>query len=87
MPRTTPIDPGLKAKYERDVHRVIHTEMAKQDISYRVLTKRLNEMGVECNYENVKTKIAMGKMSANYFLFILIALNVKTVHLDYLRAV
>ena len=61
---------------------LLRAEMAKRQITYRILTEKLAAIGVNETEANVRNKIARGGFTAVFFVQCLAALGVQTVRLD-----
>lgn len=59
----------------------LKAELARQDLSYADLAKKLAAIGVQENELNVKNKIGRGTFSAAFFFQCMEAIGAKTVHL------
>lgn len=70
--------PDWKAKAKG----VLRAELARQDLSYADLAKKLAEIGIKDNELNIKNKIGRGSFTAVFLLQCLAAIGVHTIHLN-----
>ncbi len=64
------------------IRRLIRARMAYRGFEYKDLVRRLHELGVEQSESNLRSKVNNGSLGAQLFLFILMALDQKTLELD-----
>lgn len=61
---------------------VLKAELARQDLSYAELAKKLAEIGIKDNELNIKNKIGRGSFTAAFLLQCLFAIGAHTIHLQ-----
>ncbi len=61
---------------------VLKAELARQDLSYGDLAKKLGDIGVKEKELNIKNKIGRGSFTAVFLLQCLAAIGVHTLHLN-----
>ena len=61
---------------------IIRAELARRQLSYADLAKRLSEIGVKENARNISNKINRGKFTAVFFVQCMEAIGCHTVHLN-----
>ena len=61
---------------------ILKSELAKRNISYVELAKKLKEMGIDENAENINNKINRGTFSTIFFLQCLKAIDCKIIRLE-----
>lgn len=71
MPRTLKSDPLLTQRGRLAVMAALKHRMIKQNISFRDLAEKLNELGFEENERNIRTKVSKGEMPASLFVILL----------------
>ncbi|HEY9827360.1 MAG TPA: DUF6471 domain-containing protein [Stenomitos sp.] len=75
----------MSEQIEKDWNRVASTtlkaELARADIGYEELTKRLAQIGVEETYKSVAAKINRGSFSFAFFAQCMEALGIRDVRL------
>ena len=58
-------------------------DVARNNITYAQLVKRLAEIGVDDNARNLRSKVSIGKFTAGFFLQCLTALGCSSLRLDF----
>jgi hypothetical protein len=92
MPQTDEAPASNEREWQEQVKRILKGELAREGVSYRELSDRLRQMGVQNIGEaNLKNKISRGTFSATFFFQCLAAIgttalflkpvNMGTVHL------
>lgn len=61
---------------------VLRAEMARRHMKAPDLAEALHSIGIEERADNLKNKIARGQFSAAFLLQCLVAMKVKSIHLD-----
>ncbi len=61
---------------------ILRAELARQNLSYADLAKKLAAIGVHDNELNVKNKIGRGTFSAVFFFQCLRAIGARTIYID-----
>lgn len=61
---------------------LLRAELRRRNISYKELSQKLAEIGVEETEKNARNKISRGGFSAVFLLQCLTAIGVRTIHLD-----
>lgn len=64
------------------VSKILKTEMAKQDINYIQLTKKLAEIDIEISVEDLRARFSRGTFSAMLFVQCLRAMEVTNLSLE-----
>ena len=64
------------------IRRLIRGRMALKGFEYKDLTRRLHELGVEQSESNLRSKVNNGSLGAQLFVFILLALDQRTLELS-----
>jgi hypothetical protein len=82
MVKKVQIPEGTEVLFGMVARITIQLELKKRDLSYRDLTRMLNEQfGIKENERNIRNKIARGTFSAAFFLMCMKVLDART--LDY----
>lgn len=68
-------------KWVNMVKGILRAEMARRNITYDELAKRLTEMGTPVTSVNIRNKVARGGFSATFFVQCLVATGCKTIAL------
>ena len=76
------VDHSTNAVWEKQARRLVKIALVREDVSLSELVKRLHDIGVSENAQNLSNKISRGKFSFSFFLQIMKALEVKQVDLD-----
>lgn len=71
-----------KEYWTKIVTKIIKTELAKRDLSYSALVKKLNEIDVPISVQDFRTRMSRGTFSAVLFVQCLKAMGVTTLTLD-----
>jgi hypothetical protein len=66
----------LRNYWEDEAKAMLRAEMARCKVSYRDLSARLKEIGVDENEQQLMNKIARGKFAFSFFLQCMCALGV-----------
>ena len=61
---------------------LLRAEMARRQMTHRMLTEKLTAIGVEETEANVRNKIARGSFTAVFFVQCLTAIGAKHIRLD-----
>jgi len=69
-------------EWQAVVKGIIRAELARRQLSYADLAKRLSEIGVKENARNISNKINRGKFTAVFFVQCMEAIGCHTVHLN-----
>ena len=69
-------------EWQELVKGVIRAELARRNLSYRLLAERLSAIGVIETERNLSNKISRGKFTTVFFFQVMTAIGVKTVHLN-----
>lgn len=64
------------------IRRLIRARMAYKGFEYKDLVRRLHELGVEQSESNLRSKVNNGSLGAQLFVFILMALDQRTLELS-----
>lgn len=62
--------------------KIIKSELAKRDMTYNELIKKLKEIGVEIKVEDLRARLARGTFSAMLLVQCLRAMSVKNLFLE-----
>ena len=62
--------------------RYIRIQMTSQNLKYRDLSERLENIGVSQSERTLRNKVSKGNLGAQLFLYILIALNLQELKLN-----
>lgn len=62
--------------------KILKAELAKRNINYIELVKRLNELDIAIKPEDIRGRISRGNFSATLFIQCLRAIGVKNIQLD-----
>ena len=68
--------------WQSTVKGLLKAELKRRNLSYRDLTKKLHDIGVEDNERNVANKVARGSFTAVFFIQCMEAIGAKTIHLN-----
>lgn len=61
---------------------IIRAELARRQLTYADLARRLSEIGVNENARNIANKISRGKFTAVFFFQVMEAIGCHTIHLN-----
>ncbi|MGR9012030.1 MAG: DUF6471 domain-containing protein [Gammaproteobacteria bacterium] len=61
---------------------ILKAELTRKGVDYETLVKKLNELGVDENYNSINTKINRGTFTFQFFLQCMKAIGVDNVHLS-----
>lgn len=61
---------------------ILKSELARKGVDYETLVKKLNELGVEENYNSINTKINRGTFTFQFFLQCMKAIGAGEIKLD-----
>lgn len=61
---------------------ILKAELTRKGVDYETLVKKLNELGVEENYNSINTKINRGTFTFQFFLQCMKAIGVSDIRLD-----
>ena len=64
------------------LRRVVRSRMAYKGYEYKDLARRLGELGVTQHESNLRSKVNNGSLGAQLFVFILLALDMRSLDLD-----
>ena len=64
------------------IHRLLRSQMALKGVDYNDLSDRLKTLGVTQTAQNLRSKINAGTLGAQLFLFLEIALEIKTISIE-----
>lgn len=64
------------------IRRLIRARMAYKGFEYKDLVRRLHDLGVEQSESNLRSKVNNGSLGAQLFVFILMALDQRTLELS-----
>jgi Domain of unknown function (DUF6471) len=67
--------------WERDAQRILKAELALKGVTYKQLTIRLKEIGVEDSHTAIANRISRGKFSFAFFLMCMRALGAAEVRI------
>jgi 3-mercaptopyruvate sulfurtransferase SseA len=68
--------------WQTQVKGILKAELARRNLSYADLAKRLAAVGIKDNDRNIANKIARGSFTAVFFVQCLEAIGCHTVHLN-----
>lgn len=77
MPRTLKTNPDIEQALRRSVAARIRHAMIRDDVSFRDLAQRLNQLGFEENERNLRNKVGKGEMQAYYYALLLQIMDVE----------
>ena len=69
-----------RTDWEAKARGIIRAEMARQNVTYSQLVKRLESMGVTEDERNLRNKVSRGKFTAAFLLQCLSALGTTNMH-------
>ena len=69
------------------IRRLIRSQMAAKGMEYRDLANRLAELGVVQSESNLRSKVNNGSLGAQLFLYIQLALGVRSLGMDQVREI
>lgn len=72
----------MSNEWNEQAKRIIKTQLARKNIKYHDLARRLNAIGVEENQNSIATKISRGTFSFAFFLQCMAALGITKFDLD-----
>lgn len=61
---------------------ILKAELTRKGVDYETLVKKLNELGVEENYNSINTKINRGTFTFQFFLQCMKAIGVDDIRLS-----
>ena len=64
------------------IRRVIRSQMAAKAVEYRELAARLEALGVHQSESNLRSKVNNGSLGAQLFLYVLLALGVRSLSME-----
>lgn len=64
------------------IHRLLRSQMALKGVDYNDLSDRLKTLGVTQTAQNLRSKINAGTLGSQLFLFLEIALEIKTISIE-----
>ena len=64
--------------WERRVQTLLKVELAKRSLTYKQLSEKLAEIGVQESEPNIRNKLSRGTFSAVFLIQCLAAMGVKT---------
>ena len=64
------------------IHRLLRSQMALKGVDYNDLSERLKTLGVSQSAQNLRSKINAGTLGSQLFLFLELALEIKTVSIQ-----
>ncbi|MEM7217128.1 MAG: DUF6471 domain-containing protein [Pseudomonadota bacterium] len=67
------------------LRRTVRAQMAYRGMEYRDLSRALEGLGVQQSAGNLRTKVNTGALGAQLFVYILLALDAKTLDLGHTR--
>ncbi len=69
-------------EWQNRVRGLLRAELARRDVSYRVLVERLAAIGVKESEQNIANKLSRGTFTAAFFVACLDAIGCRTLRLD-----
>ena len=69
-------------EWQDRVKGILKSELKRRNLSYKQLSEKLREIGVEETELNIKNKISRGGFTAIFFVQCLVAIGAQTVRLD-----
>ena len=69
------------------IHRLLRSQMALKGVDYNDLSERLKNLGVNQSAQNLRSKINSGRLGAQLFLFLEIALEIETISIENVRVI
>jgi len=69
-------------EWRKEARLIIRGEMARREVGYKELARRLGGIGVEFEWKSLSNKISRGTFSAVFFLQCLHVLGVEQVHFN-----
>ncbi|HEX03676.1 MAG TPA: hypothetical protein ENH10_00770 [Bacteroidetes bacterium] len=70
------------SEWQAKVKGLLKAELKRRNVSYRDLAERLKAIGVDESDRNIANKISRGGFTAVFFVQCLVAIGVKSLHLD-----
>ena len=61
---------------------ILKAELARKNIKYHDLAKRLNDLGIEENQNTIATKMSRGAFSFAFFIQCMYVLGINTINLN-----
>lgn len=68
-------------EWERRVQTLLKVELAKRNLTYKQLSEKLAEIGVQESEPNIRNKLSRGTFSAVFLIQCLSAIGTETVHI------
>ena len=68
-------------EWQDRVKGILKAELKRRNVSYKQLAERLEAMGIHETERNINNKISRGGFSATFFVQVLVAIGVQTLHL------
>ena len=68
--------------WNEQVNGILKVQLARKNIKYHVLARRLNAIGIEENQNTIATKLNRGTFSFAFFLQCIYVLRINTIELD-----
>lgn len=72
----------MKSDWEKKAVSILKSELARREVSYDLLQKKLAHIGVEETAGSINSKINRGAFQFAFFLQVMQAIGVKTIRLD-----
>ena len=69
------------------IRRLIRARMAYKGFEYKDLSRALNELGVDQQESNLRSKVNNGSLGAQLFVYILMALDQDSLEMDQVREI
>lgn len=74
--------PTKEAEWADRVRRFLKAELARADVTYAELAKRLSKHGLEETEASITSKLARGTFSATFLLAVIAALELEGIRLE-----
>lgn len=68
-------------EWQDRVKGILKAELKRRNVSYKQLAEQLEAVGIHETERNINNKISRGGFSATFFVQVLVAIGVKTLHL------
>ena len=69
-------------EWQARVKGILKAELARRQLSYKDLVRRLDSIGIKESERNISNKIARGTFTAIFFFQCMDAIGVRTIHLN-----
>ena len=74
--------PGKTVNWENETRRILRAELVRRGITYAMLARRLQSIGIRETERSIANKMSRGTFSFAFFLQCMSALGVQTLHIQ-----